>query len=96
MFRGGNIQDLGKLLEATAKALEKRVNNVSFTAAEKKSSEGNVEAGCKVFLDHSIRSLCDIANDMKKSKEEEPDDYHWLVIADFIEIIDGLLKKMGR
>ncbi len=94
VFRGGDIKDLGKLMQATCRALRKRINAIHFSNADKSISTKNAEAGCKVFIDSSIEGLERLANDMITATEQEREDYHWLIIADLIIIIDTLMKKM--
>lgn len=95
VFRGGDAKELGELLEATATALKKKMNNIPFVPYDQKLLEKSVETEFKKRFDHSIESLYFTANAMKESGEEEPEDYHWLIIADLIDIIDVLLKKIA-
>ena len=96
VFRAGNTKELGKLMQATCVALRERVEAIPFSEADKSPSTQNAEAGCKVFIDHSINALERLAVDMAKSNEREQSDYHWLLIADLLSIIDSLMKKMGQ
>lgn len=86
VFRIGSVKKLGKLIEATASSLQERCNKIKFSAEEVRDGDNKP----KTFV--AIKGLKDIAKEMKNSRDKEPDDYHWLIIGELIQIIDSILR----
>lgn len=86
IFRYGTINDLGKVLEEAADALNRRIENLPFTDAEKEG--GGPEPRLRVEIDKLRR----IAQQLKKRDGREDLIYHWDVIGCFVDSVAALLE----
>ncbi len=87
VFRSGEPSDLKKLLDDTAKAVQARIDGLTFTAADAENG------GVKARLDVMAKSIADIKTAITK---KEPQDYHWELIATLVHIISALFDYIDE
>lgn len=90
MFRVGEVKSLGKLLEKFSKRFRDRVAKISFNQSNPSQRDS------KIRLNSAINALERMANEMKKSKDKEPEDYHWLIIRDLVNSLTDLLNYIEQ
>lgn len=88
IFQMGNVSDLGDNLSNFCDHLESRLVKHSFHPDEE------IPGGSKAQLDSAIKQLRDLATKMQKSKDEEPYDYHWLIVGSLVSIIASLFNHV--
>lgn len=88
VFRSGNISDLGDNLINFCDHLEARLKQHYFHPDE------GLAGGAKARLDVALEELREVAKEMQKSSEKEPQDYHWLIIGSMVSIISSLLDHI--
>jgi hypothetical protein len=88
VFRSGDPASLAKVIEASADALEKRIGSIKFDPIESESG------GSKARLGVAIRGLKSIAKDMRSTSTDEPNDYHWIIIGEYVGALAALLDHI--
>lgn len=88
VFRNGNPESIGQLLQRTADVLEERITAIEFEPWEL------VSAKPKARLEVAVEGLRRIGRDMENMSNREPEDYHWIVVKHLIQIIASLLDHM--
>ena len=78
VFRDGEPNELSRALLEAAKAIEKRVNNISNINNE--------------MINIAVDGLKKTADEMKLQKDKEPYDYHWVIIGNLVSVIDILIN----
>lgn len=81
VFREGDPKQIGLLLQKTADLLKERLCNIEFKQWELEEGKTNVR------LIMAINDLNLIGKAMVKLDKNEPDDYHWYIVAMLIQII---------
>ena len=88
VFRCGNPSNLAEAVEASADALERRIAKIKFEPVE---SDGG---GSKARLEVAARTLKSIAKDMRSMSIDEPSDYHWHIIGEYVGALAALLDHI--
>jgi hypothetical protein len=87
VFRSGDPSDLKKLITDTAKAVQAKIDSLTFTAEDAENG------GIKARLDVMAKSIVDIKTAITKN---EPQDYHWELIATLVHIIAALFDYIDE
>ena len=74
---------------------EQVFESIHYSEADQEYLHRKSRAGSKVIIDNSIKAIQLTGKNMEKCEEQEPTDYHWLLIAEKIKIIDVLVIKLG-
>lgn len=85
VFRAGNMKSIAKVVKKFVDITKRRISKIKF------NKEDEQNGGIKARLDVTIKSLEDLADKISKLKDE-PEDYHWILVADLAFIIDTILK----
>ena len=88
IFRHGDSEQLGILLQKTADVLIDRMSHIKFEAWENDAGKPKVKLGM------AINNLRIIGQAMEYVKKHDPDDYHWNIIGMLITIISSLLDHI--
>lgn len=88
IFRHGDSEQLGILLQKTADVLMTRIDHIEFEPWENEAGKP------KVKLSMTINNLRLIGQAMELLKKHDPEDYHWNIIGMLITIISGLLDHI--
>src|ERR1035441_4787132 len=75
-FRNGNTNTLSTVVEETVAKLSHRVDLIKFSENEGKPG------GAKARIGAAIEQLRYVSEQMKKSTQREPEDYHWIIISE--------------
>lgn len=88
VFESGSYKSLGRVLEDFCQHLEERLAAHNFHPDEMR------DGGAGVRIRSAIKSLRSMAAGMKKSKDSEPEDWHWVIIGDLVFIIASILDHI--
>jgi hypothetical protein len=88
IFLGGDLKNLGELLEISADCIAERLGRLQFSPEEQQSG------GAKAQLDVSVNRLRSIGKQMKAQEGREPEDFHWLIIGPLVQVIASLLNHL--
>ena len=88
IFRHGDSEQLGILLQKTADVLIDRMSHIKFETWENDAGKPKVKLGM------AINNLRIIGQAMEYVKKHDPDDYHWNIIGMLITIISSLLDHI--
>ncbi len=92
VFRHGSVKELGKLLDATAEHLSRRISIIQFAPIECEAG------GAKAQIQGSLLGLKGIAKEMMQEQDtdenRESEDYHWLIVGDLVQTIASLLNHI--
>jgi len=89
-FRSGKPEYLSEALTCAIDAIEYRMNNVDFLPTD--NEPGEIGAQLKVAMSR----LRKISSCMQESTQEEPNDYHWSIVASLLTVINTLLVVAER
>jgi hypothetical protein len=84
-FRNGNTNQLSAVIAETVGKLSERVNAIKFS--EKEAQAG----GAQARIEAAVAQLKDVSEEMKKSTQREPEDYHWIIVSELLYVIGSLL-----
>lgn len=87
VFRHSDTSELSKVVFRIADTIESRIKNLQFANDENGSPKKRLET--------VATSLRGIAEAMSNSKEEETQDYHWLIIGELVLTVASLLDNAG-
>jgi hypothetical protein len=91
VFRAGDPERLGKLLDAFSKRLARRIEFLEFVPDEA------LPGGAQDQLNACIEAFAAAAEALKRRRQYEREDYRWLIIGDLVRSITALLDHMeGR
>ena len=85
VFRSGDPSGLAKVIDASADALQERIAKIKFDPIE---SDGG---GSKARLEVAAKRLKSLAKDMRSMSVDEPNDYHWLLVGEYVGALAALL-----
>ena len=88
IIKKGDLKEIGKSLKQISAFLDIKTRDLDLLPYE--SEEGRTE----MRLDHYIRALKDIGNELEKSDAKELHDYHWSIIGMLIIIIFSLFDHI--
>lgn len=87
VFRSGDICALGEVIEHFADHFQQRAAGIQWASTADGTPGARVQA--------AIQSLRSLATRMKASRAKEPEDYHWLIVADLVLVTAALLEHIG-
>jgi len=90
IFRNGDLEKIGRLIQKSVEILEVRINRIEFQPSERELG------GTLARLKAGIDSLKNLGKMMESKEEIEKNDYHWLIVGDLVMTIAGLLDYIER
>ena len=90
VFRAGRPSNLSEALSSAIDAIENRISDINFT------NEDHESGGIAAQLEVAMKRLSDIADQMTKMSQSEPNDYHWVIVASLLTVINTLLVVLER
>ncbi|MEP7731467.1 hypothetical protein [Marinomonas primoryensis] len=89
-FRNGDPKKISKALKIAISAIEERLAKIELTSSDHEAG------GIGAQLDVAVGRLNKIAINMAGSTKKEPNDYHWVIVASLLTIINTLLIVLDR
>ena len=89
-FRSGKPEYLSGALTSVIDAIEERMNNIDFLPTD--NEPGEIGAQLRVAMSR----LRKVVLSMEQSTKEEPNDYHWSIVAGLLTVINTLLVVAER